>query len=139
MRFARVGLPNPVDPARAHGGKQGIRLRADTITDLLYAGGALFVAGLSNEEFAATLWRVEYAFEGPIATTTLESYHGAHGKLETDAPIRSFVTYPLKGSMHVLAAYLCTSRARQARCSSSTTTDPATCWCCSGSAAAAST
>jgi hypothetical protein len=40
--------------------------------------------------------------------TTLESYHGAHGKYETEAPIRTFVTYPLQGKTHLLAAYLCT-------------------------------
>ncbi len=108
LRFARVALPNPVDPAKAHGWKEGITLRADTITDLVYAEGTLFIAGLSNEEFAATLWRVAYPFEGPVAATTLESYHGAHGKYETDAPIRTFVPFPLRGRMHVLAAYLCT-------------------------------
>jgi hypothetical protein len=104
---ARVALPNPVDPAKTVPWKKA-SLRADAITDMAYADGTLYVAGLSNEEFAATLWRVKYPFEGPVAATTIENYHGAHGKYETEAPIRTFVPYPLKGKTHLLAAYLCT-------------------------------
>jgi hypothetical protein len=44
-----------------------------------------------------------------VVATTLENYHGAHGKYETEAPVRAFVTYPLKGKSHLLAAYLPTS------------------------------
>lgn len=106
--FTRAALPNPVDPARTHEWKKGVSLRTEAITDLAFADGSLLVAGLSNEEFAATLWRVPYPFQGQAAITTLQSYHGAHGKYETAAPIRAFVSYPLKGRPHVLAAYLCT-------------------------------
>ncbi|HEY7412306.1 MAG TPA: hypothetical protein VII13_16275 [Vicinamibacteria bacterium] len=105
--FARAALPNPVDPAKKVPWKDA-SLRADTITDMAYADGTLWVAGLSNEEFASTMWRVPYPFGGPVAATTLENYHGAHGKFETEAPVRTFVFYPLKGKTHVLAAYLCT-------------------------------
>ncbi len=108
VRYARVALPNPVDPAKKHAWKEGLSLRTETITDLSFADGALWVAGLSNEEFAATMWRVRYPFEGPVVATTLENYHGAHGKYETEAPVRAFVLYPLKGKSYLLAAYLCT-------------------------------
>ena len=57
VAHARVDLPNPVDPAKKHGWKDGVSLRTETITDLAYADGALWVAGLSNEEFASTMWR----------------------------------------------------------------------------------
>ncbi|HET7292797.1 MAG TPA: hypothetical protein VFM88_10250 [Vicinamibacteria bacterium] len=107
VRFAKVALPRPVDPAKQVEWKK-VSLRADAITHMAYADGSLWIAGLSNEEFAATLWRVKYPFEGPVAITTLENFHGAHGKYETEAPIRAFVHYPLKGRLHVLAAYLCT-------------------------------
>lgn len=107
VRHARVGLPNPVDPAKQVPWKK-TSLRADTITDMAYADGTLYVAGLSNEEFASTLWRVPYPFAGNVAATTIENYHGAHGKYETEAPVRTFVPYPIKGKTHLLAAYLCT-------------------------------
>lgn len=106
--YARIDLPNPVDPAKKHAWKEGLSLRTETITDLSWSAGSLIVAGLSNEEFAATLWRVKYPFEGKVVVTTVENFHGAHGKYETEAPVRTFVQYPLRGKSHLLAAYLCT-------------------------------
>jgi hypothetical protein len=107
VRYARVALPNPIDPKKHVEWKKS-SLRADAITDMAYSDGTLYVAGLSNEEFAATLWRVAYPFAGPVAATTIENYHGAHGKYETEAPVRTFVPYALKGKPQLLAAYLCT-------------------------------
>lgn len=108
VRFARAALPNPVSADRKHEWKEGISLRTDTITDMSYSNGTLYVAGLSNEEFAATLWRFPYPFSKEANATTVENYHGAHGKYETEAPIRTFVPYSLGGKDHILAAYLCT-------------------------------
>ncbi len=106
--FARASLPNPVATGKKHKWKEGIELRADTITDIALAGDTLYVAGLSNEEFASTMWRIPYPFTADVAATTLEIYHGAHGAYETHAPIRTFLPYRLNGRDHLLAAYLCT-------------------------------
>ena len=108
VRFGKAALPNPVSPDKKHEWKEGIALRTDTITDISYSEGTLYVAGLSNEEFAAALWRFSYPFTGEATATTLENYHGAHGQFETEAPIRTFVPYALGGKDHILAAYLCT-------------------------------
>ena len=108
VAHARAELPNPVDGAKAHRWKEGLSLRVDTITDLAYADGVVYVAGLSNEEFASTMWKVPYPFGAGVSATTLEIYHGAHGAFETHAPIRTFVPYELAGESHLLAAYLCT-------------------------------
>jgi hypothetical protein len=105
---ARAELPNPVDGAKTHRWKEGVPLRVDTITDLAFADGRVYVAGLSNEEFASTMWKVPYPFGPGISASTLEIYHGAHGAFETHAPIRTFVPYRLSGESHLLAAYLCT-------------------------------
>lgn len=106
--YSTAALANPVDADRTHRWKDDISLRADTITDMAYADGTLFVAGLSNEEFASTMWRIPYPFEGETVATTLEIFHGAHGAFETHAPIRTFVPYRLGGESYVLASYLCT-------------------------------
>ncbi len=106
--FARAALPNPIDPGKKHAWKEGLTQRVDTIVHLSHANGVVWVSGLSNEEFAATLWRVPYPFAAGVTATTLENYHGAHGKYETDAPIRAFVQYPIAGRSEILAAYLCT-------------------------------
>lgn len=108
VRFARVELPNPVSADKRHTWIEGLSLRTDTITDLAYTEETLFVAGLSNEEFASTLWRVPLPFTDGTSATTLEIYHGAHGTYETHAPIRTFVPYDLDGERHILASYLCT-------------------------------
>ena len=108
VRFARAALPNPVDPSKKHEWKKEVDLRADTITDMAFHGGTLWVAGLSNEEFASTMWRLGWPFRAGASATTIENYHGAHGKWETSAPIRTFVPYRLEDKDHVLAAYLCT-------------------------------
>ncbi len=105
---ARAELPNPVADTKTHRWKEGVALRVDTITDLAYSDGVVYVAGLSNEEFASTMWQVPYPFAGGVSATTLEIYHGAHGAFETHAPIRTFVPYELAGKAHLLAAYLCT-------------------------------
>lgn len=108
VSFARAALPNPVAAGKKHMWKEGIELRADTITDIALAGDTLYVAGLSNEEFASTMWRIPYPFGSDVAATTLEVFHGAHGEYETHAPIRTFLPYRLNGRDHLLAAYLCT-------------------------------
>jgi hypothetical protein len=105
IRHARLELANP--PA-ADAKLYRREARTLTITDLEFIDGELFVAGLSNEEFASTLRRVKFPFAGEPAVTGLEIYHGAHGQYETFAPIFSFIPYELEGQQHLLASYLCT-------------------------------
>lgn len=108
LPHSRAELPNPVAADRTHRWKEGVSLRSDTITDMAYADGTVYVAGLSNEEFASTMWKVAYPFGDSATATTLEIFHAAHGAFETHAPIRTFVPYELAGESHLLAAYLCT-------------------------------
>ena len=108
VAHARVELPNPIDASKMHPWMKEMSLRTDTITDLAWTDGILFVAGLSNEEFASTMWRVPLPMSGESTATTLETYHGAHGAWETHAPVRTFVPYTLGDVEHILAAYLCT-------------------------------
>ena len=43
-----------------------------------------------------------------MTASTLEIYHGAHGKYETKAPIRAFMPYTLNNKPYILASYTCT-------------------------------
>ena len=106
--FAQAAIPNPVSEDKMHQWKQGASLRADAISDIAYKDGAIYVAGLSNEEFAASMWVLPYPFSGEAAATTLEIYHGAHGQYETNSPVRAFLPYDMEGKKQLLAAYLCT-------------------------------
>ncbi|NIR50211.1 hypothetical protein GWO43_17040 [candidate division KSB1 bacterium] len=108
VKYAKASLPNPVDESKEHRWKKGLSLRVDTITDIAYSDGKVFVAGLSNEEFASTMWQIPFPFKDHISATTIEIFHGAHGKYETHAPIRTFLPYDFDNQLHLLAAYLCT-------------------------------
>ncbi len=121
LRLARDGSLSevPLDPARtsrldlanapAPDAKRGERrLRGLTITDMELVDGELYVAGLSNEEFASVLRRVPYPFGSEVKATGLEIYHGAHGTYETFAPIYTFIPFEAGGKRQILASYVCT-------------------------------
>ena len=103
VKFTSIALPNA--PAVSTTGRGG---RASSITDLAYVNGRLFVAGLSNEEFASKLWSVAYPFSSADRGTSVETYHGNHGRLETNAPVMSFVAYTIANQPHIVAGYTCT-------------------------------
>ncbi len=97
---AKMALPNPPNSGST---------RAESITDLAYADGRLIVAGLSNEEFSSRLMVMPFPFSNSAqGTGRVEIYHGAHGRFETKAPVRTFMTYKIGGRPHIVAAYTCT-------------------------------
>ncbi|HSR68138.1 MAG TPA: hypothetical protein VLU25_09355 [Acidobacteriota bacterium] len=104
--FAKASIDNA--PAEDATDRRGRRLRTNTISDVRFNDGVLYVAGLSNEEFASSLRRIPYPFGGKAASSTLEIYHVAHGQYETHAPIRTFMPFSLGGEPHILASYTCT-------------------------------
>lgn len=95
-------------PARDAKDNRGRSLRTNTITDIAYSDGSVYVAGLSNEEFASGFRKVAFPFNKKELLTTLEIYHVAHGQYETHSPIRSFAPYSLNGENTILAGYTCT-------------------------------
>jgi hypothetical protein len=108
-RYTRADLPRPIAPGQAYEWKPGVDKRTEAITDIAWDDGQLWVAGLSNEEFASALWRLPFPFKGKRAdVVTVENYHVAHGKWETEAPIRALLPYRIDGKRHLVAAYLCT-------------------------------
>lgn len=99
ISFSQVALPK---------GEGGMKKQAVSITSMAFVGGKVVVAGLSNEEFASTLWAIPYPFKEAARGTGIEIFHGAHGKFETHAPIQSFTPYKINGEEHIMAAYTCT-------------------------------
>ena len=122
LRYSKIGLPNPppegtplvlgtrripvsnypdkVDPK----GTMGVQ----TITHMAFMDGRLYVAGLSNEEFASKLRVIPYPFKTVEGGTSVEIFHGSHGQLETFSPVYTFVTYTIDGEPSIVASYLCT-------------------------------
>jgi len=109
VKYSHVSLSDaPADSTDQRG--QNARLQA--ITEIAYVDGRVFVAGLSNEEFSSKLRAIPFPFAQPTSQpgkgTSVEIFHGSHGRFETNAPVRTFVSYNIKGQQNILAAYTCT-------------------------------
>jgi hypothetical protein len=105
--FTRLDLPNPA--AVSPNGRGG---RAQSITDLAYADGRLYISGLSNEQFASKLWSVAYPFKSADQGTSVEIYHANHDALETRSPVMAFLPYTVNDRPHIIASYTCTPLVR---------------------------
>ncbi len=93
--------PKP-DPAA----RQNPRLQ--TVTDMDFTNGKLFVSGLSSEEWASALRQIPFPFNTVDKGTNIQIWHASHGRFETAAPVRTFVPYTIAGQPYILAAYTCT-------------------------------
>jgi hypothetical protein len=102
VRFSKAEIPNaPSD-----------RGRQEVTTDLQFTSGQVIVAGLSNEEFASKLRVLAFPFKKADEGTSVEIFHGAHGRFETKSPVRTFAVFDVGGEPNVLAAYQCTPLVR---------------------------
>ncbi|MEO0616914.1 MAG: hypothetical protein AAFY69_12360 [Pseudomonadota bacterium] len=79
-----------------------------SITDFEFDSGVLYIAGLSNGEFASTLRQVRYPFGDDASVSTIEMFHTAHNQNETRAPIRAMTIATVGGKKTLIAAYTCT-------------------------------
>lgn len=104
LKFTSVALPNAPDAQPGQRNNQ----RTQSVTDMAYQNGRLFVAGLSNEEFSSKLWSFAYPFTEADRGTSVEIFHGNHGRLETRSPVYTFVPYTVDGVPSLIAGYLCT-------------------------------
>ena len=85
---------------RRYGDRHGVRERP------------LVVAGLSNEEFASKLRSIPYPFATADAGTSVEIFHGNHGRLETRSPVYTFIPYTIGNKQYLIASYTCTPLVR---------------------------
>jgi hypothetical protein len=104
LQFQKVELPNA--PAANPSARQNPR--SQVVTDMAFADGRLWVAGLSNEEFSSKLRAIPYPFANVDRGTSVEIYHGNHQQLETRSPVNAFVPYTLNNQPYLLAGYTCT-------------------------------
>ncbi|MEZ6140969.1 MAG: hypothetical protein R3B84_10395 [Zavarzinella sp.] len=97
VMFAEVQLSN------SSAGRGG-----EAITSISFVKDSVIVSGLTTEEWASNLRTIPYPFKASAKGAGVEIYHGAHGKYETKAPVRTFTTVEIDGKTNVLAAYTCT-------------------------------
>lgn len=94
-------------PESKEGGRRG-NPRAETITDLAYHEGKLFVSGMTKNAAPSTVREFTFPFSDRATATNLEIYHAAHGKVENNAAVRAFVPFIINGEATLLAGFTCT-------------------------------
>jgi len=104
MPHLRASLAN----APAAGGGRLRTRRTESITDLVFHDGMLYVAGLSNEEFASKLRALSFPFDDAGRGSSIEIYHASHGAWETRSPVRTMVPIDIAGDPYLLCGYTCT-------------------------------
>jgi hypothetical protein len=99
VKFSVAKLPNAPSDAKN---------LQESITQVSFVKGHVYVAGLSNEKWQSTLRAIPFPFKDADKGAGIEIWHGSHGGFETKAPVRTFVAYDIKGETNLLAAYTCT-------------------------------
>ncbi len=103
----KVSIQNPVTETPNFW--RDIPANSLTITDMDYHNGIVYVAGLTNGEFASTLRKIAYPFNGTQkAVASIEMYHAVHTQMETRAPIRCMLFEDIDGESTLIASYTCT-------------------------------
>jgi len=106
IMHSAISIANvPGEDAKDRGGRP---LREQSISDLTYADGSVLLSGLSNQEFGSTFRKIAFPFSDKQEQSSLEIYHAAHGRYETNSPIRTFTTAELNGKKYLVASYTCT-------------------------------
>ena len=103
VKYARVKLPAAIKGS-ANTGNEVL------ITDVTWAGDRVLAAVQARDTFASKIFSVKAPLvndaEGTVYST--ETYHVAHGRWETKAPIRTVLPYEQDGKNYVVGAFTCT-------------------------------
>lgn len=102
LSWARVTLPG------------GTASKVTNVTDVAFDKDRVFATGTCNEEFASRIFTIPVPLKhGSTANVfSAETYHVAHRKWETKAPIQSFIPYQSKEGTFVVGAFACTPVAK---------------------------
>ncbi len=112
VAFSKVALPNPPEDKLVKRGRRSRNARNDSITDLAYVDGRVIVSGLTSGASPSTIHEIAFPFVETDSGSSVEIYHGAHGKREDYSAIRTFVPFNINGKPNLLAAYVCTPLVR---------------------------
>lgn len=84
------------------------------LSDVAMTHDRVLVTGQSNEEFNSKIFSIPLPLDASAAGSifSAETYHVAHGKWETTAPIQSFIPHDDKGTPCILGAFACTPLAK---------------------------
>ncbi len=110
--FASVVLPDPPADQEQGEGRRRRNPRSESITDLAYTDGKVLVSGVTSATASASIREVPFPFVTADAGTSVEIYHGAHGRVEDNATPRVFVPFNIGDEPSLLAGFTCTPLVR---------------------------
>lgn len=101
-KYVRVPMPD------------GEKSKVGQITDVEFANDRVIASGQCREEFSSKIFSIPLPLTHgkPGKIFSAKTYHVAHGKWETRAPIQSFVPYQENGKNYVVGAFSCTPIAK---------------------------
>jgi len=106
VSYSKVKINNAIGAETKD--RRGRSQRVYAISDMEYSEGKLMITGLSNQEFGSTFRSIPFPFSDLQDQASLEIYHAAHGRYETQSPIKTFTTTDLNGEKYIIASYTCT-------------------------------
>ena len=106
IKYSFTSVNNAVGEDAKDG--RGRPLRGWAISDLSYFDGQVLLTGLSNAEFSSTFRSIAFPFNKKQDHASLEIYHAAHGRYETESPVKTFTATTLGGKPYLVASYTCT-------------------------------
>ncbi len=110
--FQKVVLPDAPEDKDVTANGRTRNARNDSITDLAYAEGKVFASGLATGSSPSSVHQIPFPFTEGSAGTSVEIFHGAHGKVESTSAIRTFVPMNINGEPSLLAGFVCTPLVR---------------------------
>ncbi|MCI0377089.1 MAG: hypothetical protein L0215_05760 [Gemmataceae bacterium] len=78
------------------------------LTDIAWADGQILVAAQAGETFKSTIFTINPKQPKSVAVVNTDTYHVAHGKWETNAPLRTVMPYFDQGKKYLVGAFTCT-------------------------------
>lgn len=102
----KVVLPDAPEDKEVTRNGRTMNPRNDAITDLAFAEGKVFVSGTAAST-TSSVHQIPFPFADSVTGTTVEMYHGAHGRVE-NATIRTFIPMTINGEPSLLAGFTCT-------------------------------
>ncbi|MSU77266.1 MAG: hypothetical protein EXS16_04125 [Gemmataceae bacterium] len=78
------------------------------ITDVTWAGDRILVAVQAADKFAARIFSVLPKGDGTATCFATDTYHVAHQRWETNAPISTIIPYEENGKRYLIGAFTCT-------------------------------
>ncbi len=93
-----VRVPLPVDT------------KVTRISDITWAGDRVLAAAQANETFGSKVFSITAPLtsDAACACFSTETYHVAHGRWETKAPIRTVLPYEEDGKKYLVGSFTCT-------------------------------